>query len=82
MAKTNLDNLQNKLEPEFTYEDLLKTINFNINSNIEKIESYGYNFTFELEGKLNKDKPENIQEIELDLIEVDDNKKLLQSRPK
>lgn len=63
MAKTNLDNLQNKLEPEFTYEDLLKIINFNINSNIEKIESYEYNFNFELEGKLNKDMPENITEI-------------------
>ena len=67
-----MDKLETKIDPEFTYEDLLKIINFDIDNEINKIESYGYNFTFEIEGKLNKEMPEKTSEIELELVEVDD----------
>lgn len=66
-----MDKLETKVEAEFTYEDLLKIINFDIDNKINKIESYGYNFTFEKEGKLNKEMPEKTNEIELELVEVD-----------
>ena len=77
VSKIDLDLLQNKIEPEFTYEDLLKIINFNTKNKTEKIESYGYNYSFEIEGILNKEMPENITEIELEVEEIDDKIKCL-----
>ena len=69
----DLEKLENKLEPSFTFEDLMKIVIFEMNEKIKNIKAKKYKFNFKIEGKLNKDitQKEITIKREFELSEID-----------